>query len=213
MHKISQELAYMTKHGTWEPRGDWTEAEITDSRREAAIELRNSTIGQQLFVRGGSDIFGRVLEEFGKRALPPSVAPFYETLEQAARDVLLTLPAEQEPEIPSEPVPQAPTPVEVQRAKDAQAAKDAARDQRTKDLNKFAHMVNAAIAFGGIQCITPKNGYVVLKFEENGRPHEYKYKYGDGTGARDRNGHLKTSKEYDKFMQDFEEATSRGLIA
>lgn len=202
----------MTKYGSWEPRGDWTDAEITESRRDAAIEFRNSTLGQQLFVRGGADIFDRVIEEFGKRAQPPSVVPFYETLEQAARDILLTLPAEPEPEIPSEPVPEALSPADVQRVKDAQAARDAARDQRTSDLNSFAHIVNAAIAHGGIDCLRPKNGFIRLKFEKKGKPYEYKYKYTDGSGKFDGNGNLLTSAQYDEFMRNFEEACARGLI-
>jgi hypothetical protein len=208
LHMTSQDLAVMTKPGTWEPIGDFTEADLTEVRRDAASELRNSPLGQQLFARGGSQIFDRVLDEFYKRMEPPTVAPFYETLVQAANDVLFTLPAY----IPSEPLPTAPTPEETQRGKDAQASQDASRDQRTKDLKKFAHWVNAAVAFGGVQCLKPKNGFVTLKFEENGRPYEYKYKYGNGSGERDANGNLITGEEYNKFMADFEEATSRGLI-
>ena len=106
----------------------------------------------------------------------------------------------------------APTPEQEQRKKDAQDAQDETRDERIKHLNKFSHMVNAALAFGGPSCLKPKNGFIVLKFEENGRPYEHKYKYGNGTGERDFNGHLITSDEYNEFMRDFEEATSRGMI-
>jgi hypothetical protein len=71
LNTISQQLSYMTKTGTWQPRGDWTEAEITELRFQAANELRRSTLGQQLSVRGGENIFTDVLEEFGKRVQPP----------------------------------------------------------------------------------------------------------------------------------------------
>jgi hypothetical protein len=208
LHTISQDLAIMTKVGTWQPVGDFTEQDLTDLRHEAAHDLRYSPLGEDLFARGGPGIFDRVLEVFAERVQPPSLAPFFEMLVEAARDVLLTLPAAV---IPTQPVPLAPTQADVQASKKAQAAQDAA-EQRTKDLNKFSHMVNSAIAFGGIQCIKPKNGYVVLKFEEKGTPYEYKIKYGNGSGKSDQNGNLITSKEYDDFMRNFEEASARGLI-
>jgi hypothetical protein len=199
----------MTKAGTWQPVGDFTEQDLTDLRHEAAHNMRYSPLGEELFARGGPGIFDRVLEVFAERVQPPSVAPFFEMLVEAARDVLLTLPAAvtpttscniaRSPNIPTQSVPL------------AQAVQDAA-EQRTKDLKKFSHMVNSAIATGGIKCIKPKNGYVVLKFEEKGTPYEYKIKYGNGSGKSDQNGNLITSKEYDDFMRNFEEASARGLI-
>ena len=195
LHTISQQLAYMTKPRSWEPIGDWTEAEITELRFEAANDLRQSLIGQQLYVRGGSDIFDRVLEEFGRRAHPPSVAPFYETLEQAARDVLLTLPAEADL-IPAEPLPVVPTQEEIQREEDALATKRAQREDRLKYLEKFSYMANAAIEFSGVKCIKPVVGVVTLRFVQNGK--EYKYEY--------------SGSKLEQFRQDFEEACARGLI-
>src|SRR6202522_289497 len=141
MHKISQDLAIMTKADSWEPIGDFTESEITQRRYDAAVELRNSPVGRELRARGGTNVFDAVLAEFANRVRPPSVSPFFETLVQAARDVLVTLPAETSPES----LPAAPSPEEEQRRKDTLAAQDAARDQRFKYLTKFAHVVNAAI--------------------------------------------------------------------
>jgi hypothetical protein len=213
MHPISQDLAIATKPGTWEPIGDFTEEDITELRHDAANEVRHSRLGQQLFARGGAGIFDRVLEVFAERMGPPSVSPFFESFVQAANDVLVTLPPS--PKIPSESLPKRQHPrfnPLLCTRQDAQAAQDAVRDQRTKDLNKFKHWVNAALAYGGPSCLTPKNGYIVLKYEDNGRLHEHKIKYGNGTGDRDHNGNLITSDEYNAFMQDFEEATKRGLI-
>jgi len=103
MHEISQKLCYMTKPDSWESVGDFTESEITQLRFEAASELRNSSLGQQLLARGGPYIFDDVLTEFATRVQPPSVSPFYESLVQAARDVFLTLPEAEF--VPSQPLP------------------------------------------------------------------------------------------------------------
>ena len=214
LHMISQRLAVATKPGTWEPAAgtNWTAEDIHDLQQEATAELWHSALGIQLEERGGPDIRNRIMEVFAERCPAPSIVTFVETLAQVMQDFLLTLPAE--PDTPAQPT--GPTPEQIKRTKDAQvvrdAVRDAAREERSKQLNKFAYMVNKSIAYGGIGCIKPKNGFIVLKFEENGRPYEYKYRYGNGTGERDFNGHIITSKEYDQFMQDFEEATSRGLI-
>jgi hypothetical protein len=210
MHIVSQRLAVATKPGTWEPIGNWTEEDTYDLQKEASSELWNSPLGEALEARGGPNIRSEILENFVVRCPAPSAAPYFETLKQVMEDLLGTLPVEAD--VRGEPVSTGPTPEQVQYKKDAQVAQDAAREDRLKHLRKFAHMVNAAIAFGGIGCLKPKNGFICLKFEENGRPYEYKYRYGNGTGERDFNGNLITSKEYDQFMQDFEEATSRGLI-
>jgi len=208
LHMISQDLVIATEPGTWTPSRNFTAADITEMRREAAIELKDSPVGQQLYARGGDEIFSKALEVFAERVQPPSVAPFYETLMEAAKDVLLMLPAVQ---AESQPVlMESPSEEETERV---QAAHDDARDQRAKDLNRFAHMINAALAYGGPKCLKPSNGYVTLKFEEKGTPYTYQIKYGNGSGERDPNGNLITSDEYNKFMRDFEEATSRGLIA
>src|ERR1700677_2231167 len=153
MHKISQDLAIMTKADSWEPTGDFTESEITQRRYDAAVELRNSPVGRELRARGGTNVFDAVLAEFANRVRPPSVSPFFETLVQAARDVLVTLPAESEAS--AESLPAVPSPEEEQSRKDTLAAQDAARDQRFKYLTKFAHKVNAAIEFGGVKCLKP----------------------------------------------------------
>jgi hypothetical protein len=207
MHEISQKLAYMTKPDSWTPVGDFTEAEITELRFSAASELRNSALGQQLLARGGPYVFDEVLEEFARRVKAPSISPFVETLVQVARDILVTLSTESSKEY----VP-ATDPREEQRRTNAIAAQDAKRDERTKHLRKFAHMINAALAYEGPKCLKPRDGFIRLKFEENGKPYEYEYKYGNGTGERDYNGNLITSDEYNNFMRDFEEATAKGLI-
>ncbi len=86
----------------------------------------------------------------------PSIVPFVETLAQVMQDILLTLPAE--PDTPAQPT--GPTPEQIKRTKDAQvvrdAVRDAAREERSKQLNKFAYMVNKSIAYGGIGCIKPR---------------------------------------------------------
>ena len=192
MHKISQDLAIMTKADSWEPIGDFRESEITQRRYDAAVELRNSPVGRELRARGGTDVFDAVLAEFANRVRPPSVSPFFETLVQAARDVLVTLPAETSPES----LPAAPSPEEEQRRKDTLAAQDAARDQRFKYLTKLAHVVNAAIEFGGVKCLKPIVGVVTLKFAQDGK--EYKYEY---SGIK-----------LDEFRNEFEEACAKGLI-
>jgi hypothetical protein len=207
MHEISQKLAYMTKPNTWEPVGDFTEAELTRLRFDAANELRNSAFGQQLLARGGPYIFDDVLEEFGRRVKAPSISPFVETLVQVARDILVTLPVEN-----SEEYVPVTDPREEQRRTNALAAQDAKRDERAKHLRKFSHMVNAALAYEGPKCLKPRDGFIRLKFEENGKPYEYKYKYGNADGKRDLAGNLFTSPEYDEFMRNFEEACAKGLI-
>ena len=194
MHKISQDLAIMTKADSWEPIGDFRESEITQRRYDAAVELRNSPVGRELRARGGTDVFDAVLAEFANRVRPPSVSPFFETLVQAARDVLVTLPAESEAS--AESLPAVPSPEEEQSRKDTLAAQDAARDQRFKCLTKFAHMVNAAIEFGGVKCLKPIVGVVTLKFAQDGK--EYKYEY---SGIK-----------LDEFRNEFEEACAKGLI-
>jgi hypothetical protein len=207
MHEISQKLAYMTKPDSWTPIGDFTEAEITQLRFDAANELRHSTLGKELFARGGPYVFEDVLTEFATRVKPPSISPFVETLVQTAHDVLVTLPVENS----EERVP-VTDPREEQRRTNAIAAQDAKREERSKHLRKFSHMVNAALAYEGPKCLKPRDGFIRLKFEENGKPYEYEYKYGNGTGERDYNGNLITSDEYNNFMRDFEEATAKGLI-
>jgi len=192
VHKISQDLAIMTKADSWEPIGDFTESEITQRRYDAAVELRNSPVGRELRARGGTDVFDAVLAEFANRVRPPSVSPFFETLVQAARDVLVTLPAETSPES----LPAAPSPEEEQRRKDTLAAQDAARDQRFKYLTKFAHVVNVAIEFGGVKCLKPIAGVVTLKFAQDGK--EYRYEY--------------SGEKLDEFRKEFEEACAKGLI-
>ncbi len=207
MHKISQDLAIMTKPDSWEPIGDFKESEITQLRFDAANELRHSTLGQQLFARGGPYVFDEVLSDFGARVKPPSISPFVETLIQTARDILVTLPVENSSEVEPDTQPE-----EEQRRKNALAAQDAKRDERTKHLRKFAHVVNAALAYEGPKCLKPRDGFIRLKFEENGKPYEYKYKYGNANGKRDLAGNLFTSPEYDEFMRNFEEACAKGLI-
>jgi len=192
VHKISQDLAIMTKADSWEPIGDFRESEITQRRYDAAVELRNSPVGRELRARGGTDVFDAVLAEFANRVRPPSVSPFFETLVQAARDVLVTLPAETSPES----LPAAPSPEEEQRRKDTLAAQDAARDQRFKYLTKLAHVVNAAIEFGGVKCLKPIAGVVTLKFAQDGK--EYRYEY--------------SGEKLDEFRKEFEEACAKGLI-
>jgi hypothetical protein len=207
LHAISQKLAFMTKPGSWSPIGDFTEQELTELRFAAASELRQSDLGKQLFTRGGADVFDRVLEEFAIRSQPPSVIPFVETLHQAARDVLVTLPIES-----YEAHMSVTDPREEQRQANAFAEQAAKSEERTKHLRKFAHMVNAALAYEGPKVLKPRDGFIRLKFEENGKLYEYEYKYGDGKGKRDHNGNLFTSEEYNQFMRDFEEAIERGLI-
>ena len=208
LHRISQDLACMTKPLSWEPCGDFVEADITKKRYEAAVELKNSPLGRELRTRGGADVFDTVLQEFATRVRPPTISPFFESLVQAARDVLVTLPVKD----PAETGPVDSGPGAEERRTEALAEQDAKRDERTKHLRKFAHMVNAALAYEGPKCLKPRDGFIRLTFKENGKPYEYEYKYGNGTGERDYNGNLITSDEYNNFMRDFEEATAKGLI-
>lgn len=178
MHETSQALAYMTKPGTWEPIGDWTQEEIYAEQREATSELWHSPLGIALEERGGPDIRNRVMETFAERCPAPSIVPFFETLRDVMQDIVVDLPLAAETAAPSLPEIPAIAPPAPLTAEDLKLKAD-----RESEVRKFAYMVNRQLnrnptAAGepflpcGVASLKPRGGVVTVAVDAS---HSYDY--------------------------------------
>jgi hypothetical protein len=147
MHETSQELAMMVNPDTGAPEG-WSEEEILAVKQRAYDAFWQTEVGQKF--QAHPDGVARLVEVFGERfsGTNPAKTPFFETLLECAKDLLLELPA---------PKPESVKPtvnVNLQIAKKPATA--------SKDVTGFAHLYNHQILTGGVNSVKPKAGFVTL---------------------------------------------------
>ena len=158
MHDISQQLAIGTEFGTWNPTRGYTDHDLTQLRTAAQQAMWDSPVGEELLERGGPAMLDRVRDEFGKRYVGkfPSDTPYFESLMECARDLLVELPAPRiEPKVAAKQKV-APAFVEPQPTPDGK-------------LVQFAHILNQEIIERGVP--KARGGYVTI--HANGKPYRY----------------------------------------
>lgn len=128
MNLISQNLA-MAVGLDGKPANGWSLPEVTRMYQEAFEQFEETPVGQELLRRGGTAVWDQILRECEARFehTSPALTPFYETLEQIGKDLLVTLPPEKVVAAPklapkAKPAPPAPEP--------------------SSELKKFAYLVN-----------------------------------------------------------------------
>ena len=167
MHPISQELSYATEYGSWEPRWDRTEEELTELRRAAQRAMWDSPVGEELLERGGPAMLDRARDEFGKRYMGkfPSITPYFESLMECARDLLVELPPP-----PPRTISIAET-IETGKAAKRKAVAVVAEPPPAPDskLVQFAYMLNQEIVERGVP--RARGGYFTI--QANGKGYRY----------------------------------------